>query len=175
MSWFNFSFEASVERHIVGKYTYTVVFLDPSLEGELPFAEHPKLRFDGEINDHPISAAWQPVRGRHFAMLSKTLLKETGLTVGDRVEVRFRVADQEAVDMPAEIMAALAADDWFSALWQAMTAGRRRAFCHMVGDAKSPEVRARRMATLLAALAENPDVNPMFVGRLHRKARPKAD
>jgi hypothetical protein len=171
MSYFDHEFEAVLERHDVGKYSYTVVFLDAAVQARLAFDEQPKLRFEGEINDYPVKAAWQPVRGRHYAMLSKSFLKETGLAVGSRVEMRFRIADQDAIDLPFEIEDTLKRDPGFNTLWQAMTSGRRRAFCHFVGDAKSDDVRARRMATLLDALAENPNVNPMFVGRYHRKAK----
>jgi hypothetical protein len=170
VSFFTHEFETAVVRHDVGKYAYTVVFLAPELAADLPFNDHPKLRFEGEINDHPLAAAWQPVQGRHFAMLSKSLLKDTGIAIGDRVSVRFRVADQDAVNLPSEIESELGSNSGFNGLWQAMSSGRKRAFCHFVGDAKSADVRARRMATLLAALADNPDVNPMFVGRHHRKA-----
>jgi hypothetical protein len=168
MSYFEHECEAVVTQHPVGKYLYSVVFLDPALATQLPFKQFPKLRFEGEANDHPFAAAWQPSKGRHFAMLSKSLLKETGLKPGDVVHIRFRVADQEAVDVPPEILAAIEGNPDFATLWNSLTPGRKRGFSIWVGDAKSADVRGRRLLALIEGLREDPALTPI---KLSWKAR----
>jgi hypothetical protein len=61
-----FSFEGEVVHHDVGTYRYTVIFLPADIAGQLPFAEHPRLRVTGEVAEIPFSGAWQPVRGRWY-------------------------------------------------------------------------------------------------------------
>jgi Domain of unknown function (DUF1905) len=95
VSYFTHEFEGVVQRHNVGTYVYTVVFLDPAIAGQLPFDQSPRLRMRGEINDHPIEAAWQPVKGRYYVMLSKPLLKAAELAVGSRATVRFSLVSRQ--------------------------------------------------------------------------------
>ncbi|MCU0832740.1 MAG: YdeI/OmpD-associated family protein [Rhizobiaceae bacterium] len=144
------------------------------LAADLPFKQFPKLRFEGEANDFPIAAAWQPAQGRHFAMLPKSLLKETGLKPGDAVHLRFRVADQDAVDLPDEIADALLTDAAFAALWNSLTTGRKRGFSIWVGDAKSAEVRQRRLKALIEGLHDDPGLTPIRLSWKDRAARKAA-
>jgi hypothetical protein len=169
LSYFPHVFETAIVRHDVGRYAYTVVFLDPALSPGLPFKQHPKLRFEGEINDQPFAGAWQPVKGRHYAMLSKALLKDTGLGLGDRVEIRFRIGDQEAVDVPDEILQAIAADAQVADIWSKMTAGTKRAFSHWVGDAKSKAVRDKRLLGMVDGLKADAKISPVELVRNLRK------
>ncbi len=64
MTGYPHAFEGRIVHHDVGTYRYTVVFLPTEIAAALPLAEHPRLRFTGEIGDVPLSGAWQPVRGR---------------------------------------------------------------------------------------------------------------
>jgi Bacteriocin-protection, YdeI or OmpD-Associated/Domain of unknown function (DUF1905) len=174
MSYFDHEFETVVAQHRVGKYNYAVVFLDPALVADLPFKQFPKLRFEGEVNDFPLAAAWQPSQGRHFAMLSKTVLKETGLKPGDVVHLRFRVADQGAVDPPAEILAAIEGNPAFAATWEALTSGRKRGFSIWVDSAKSTAVRQRRLLALIDGLREDPALTPIALSWKDREKRKTA-
>ena len=104
------AFEAAIVHHNVGSYRYTVVFLDDSLVPQLPLDRYPRLRVSGEVGEVPFEGAFQPVRGRWYVMLNKQLMSDGGFAIGDIVEVRFRVEDQEAVDVPAELTERLARD-----------------------------------------------------------------
>jgi hypothetical protein len=147
-----------VVRHDVGTYRYTVVFLPDELARLLPLDRHPRLRISGEVGDLPFSGAWQPVRGRWYLMLSKPLLRDAGLRLGDAAEIRFRVEDQEAVEVPEALRQALAADPLAEAAWRALSAGRRRGLAHRVAAAKTPATAARRLAEVLEALRAGPMV-----------------
>lgn len=152
MSFYPHHFEAEIVHHYVGTYRYTAVFLAADLIGALPLDRHPRLRVSGEIGDIPFSGAWQPVRGRWYLMLSKPLLKDGGFTVGDWVEVRFRVVDQEAVDMPDILERALNANADAMAAWQSASAGKRRGWAHRIANAKASATRQRRLDEVLKAL-----------------------
>ena len=93
-----------------------------------------------------------PVRGRWYLLVSKKAMKAAGVSLGDDVEVRFRIADQEAVDVPHDLERALEADAVALARWYALTPGKKRGLAFRVAQAKRPETRAKRTAEVLEAL-----------------------
>lgn len=155
------SFTAEVVHHDVGseRYRYTVIFVPQEVKADLPLAEYPKLRITGEIDDHPIDAALTPVRGEHYILLSKKLLAAIGKRLGDEVELRFRIADQGAVEVPERLSEALARDPAMRALWEASSAGKQRALAYMVASAKRAETQDQRIAKVGAVLRGEIDLN----------------
>jgi hypothetical protein len=145
-------FDATIVHHYLGTYRYTVVFLPDAIARELPFDRHPRLRISGDLGEVPFEGAWQPANGRWYLMLSKRLLKDAGVAVGDRVEVRFRVEDQDAVDVPSDLQRAIDADDLAAAEWAKLSAGKRRAWSHRVHAAKTGPTRLRRVVEVVDRL-----------------------
>lgn len=154
-------FTAEVVHHDVGseRYRYTVIFVPEEVKAALPLAEHPKLRITGEVDDYPIEAALTPVRGEHYILLSRKLLAAIGKRLGDEVELRFRIADQDAVEVPERLAAALARDPAMRALWEETTPGRQRALAYMVASAKRAETQDQRIAKAAAILRGVIDLN----------------
>ncbi|MEM9385451.1 MAG: YdeI/OmpD-associated family protein [Pseudomonadota bacterium] len=152
--FFDHEFEAPICHHDVGstRYRYTVVFLPDALKTVLPLEEFPRLRISGEVNDHPLEASLTPVRGEWYVLLSKSLLKAIDSTVGDTVAVRFRVADQDAVEVPASLRQALAGDAELEALWAASSAGKQRALAYRVASAKTAPTQEKRIREVFAIL-----------------------
>ncbi len=154
-----FAFEGPLSRHGVGKgervLWYAVLFLPPELAAELPFARHPRLRVEGEIADVPVAGAWMPTGdGRRYFIVSPAVRKATQARLGTLLDMRFRVADQDAVEVPEALARALAADPAAQAAWDVLTPGRRRGLAHLVGAAKTEPTRARRVAEVLAAMRD---------------------
>jgi hypothetical protein len=171
VSFYPHAFEGVVEHHFVGTLRYTVVFLPAELAAALPFDEHPRLRVSGEVNDVPFSAAWQPVRGRWYMMLSKTLLRDAELSVGGRAEVRFRVEDPDSVNVPEALADALAANASAEATWTELSAGKRRGFAHLVSSAKTARTQQKRLEEVLLAL-ETGDHSRVTPPKARRKPGP---
>ncbi|HEX8387649.1 MAG TPA: YdeI/OmpD-associated family protein [Sphingomonas sp.] len=155
--YFPYAFEGEVVHHDLGTMRYTAIFLPADLAAELPFDVNPRLRATGEVNDVAFAAAWQPSRGRWYMMLSKKLLREAGLSVGDMAEVRFRVEPADSVDEQPDIARALAADPALATAWDSLTPGRRRGWTHRVASATGAATRLKRVAELTAALSGGPD------------------
>lgn len=153
------SFEGPIDRFGVGKTRkvwYTVLFLPHELESELPFDAHPRLRVEGEIADLPVEGAWMPTGdGRRYFIVAPRVLKGAAIGVGDMVEMRFGVADQSAVDVPSELVAALARAPKAQAAWLALTPGKQRGLTHRIHGAKAPETRRRRTDEVIAVLSAN--------------------
>ncbi len=170
--WYPHIFDAVLERHGIGRTRqifYTVLFLPAELVAELPFAQHPQLRVEGEIAEVPMSGAFVSTGdGRRYIMVSPDLQRKAGVAFGDQVTMRFRVSDQGAVDVPAALASALTRDSAALEAWEALTSGRRRALAHLVGNARSERTRARRVAAILVTITGRP-VPPELavdVGRL---------
>lgn len=134
------------------------MFLPRDLQGELPLAAHPRLRVTGEIGEQAFEGALTPVRGDWYLLLSKKLLKAIGAVVGDTVEVRFAIADQDAVDVPQALERALAGDAEMRRLWDAQTPGKQRGLAYRVAAAKSDATRAKRIAEVFGILRGDLDM-----------------
>ena len=156
MSYFTHDFEDRISLQGVGikkVITYKVLFMPPHFENELPFKKFPRLRVEGEIADVPVRGAWMPVGdGRRYFIVSPEVKKQTGFDVGDVVEMRFRIDDQDHVDIPASLQHALREDDEANALWDKLTAGKKRMFTFHVSSAKTAPTEARRVAEAMEAI-----------------------
>ncbi|MFN4038911.1 MAG: YdeI/OmpD-associated family protein [Erythrobacter sp.] len=159
--YFPHAFTAEIVQHEVGseRYRYTVIFVPDEVKADLPLAEYPKLRISGEVDDHPIEAALTPVRGEHYILLSKQLLNIIGKGLGEEVELRFRIADQDAVGVPERLADALARDAAMRALWQGATPGKQRALAYMVASAKRAATQEQRIEKVAAVLRGEIDLN----------------
>lgn len=144
MSYYAHEFTGRLETHALGTMTYRVVFLPPEIEAVLPRAA--RLRFQGEIADVPVEAAWQPAPGRgKYAMVSPELCRAAEIAVGDPVEVRFNLVDPHKVDVPDDLAGRLRLEPDLLARWEALPPGKKRGMVHLVASAKTAETRRRRL------------------------------
>ncbi len=90
--------------------------------------------------------------GRRYFIVSPEIKEQTGLDVGDEVEMRFRVDDQDYVDMPLSLQAAL--DDISSTQWDKLTPGKKRMFINHVTSAKTARTQQRRISEAMLAISE---------------------
>ncbi len=149
-------FVGEIALHGVGKsrvITYKVLYLPPRFGSALPFKTYPRLRVEGEIADVPVRGAWMPVGdGRRYFIVSPEIKANTGLDVGDEVEMRCSVDDEDHVDMPDALKAALSADEAASAQWDRLTPGKKRMFTNHVLSAKTAPTELRRVNEAMAAI-----------------------
>lgn len=158
MDYFPHTFEGPIERHGVGRSRviwYNVLFLPQALASELPFDRHPRLRVEGEVADVAVAGAWMPAGdGRRYFMVSPPVLKAAGVGLGAVVEMRFRVDDQDRVDVPESLAAGLRSDLAARRVWDGLTPGKQRGVTHIVRGARTAETERKRVAEVLAALRE---------------------
>jgi hypothetical protein len=147
-----YSFKTKVDQHDFGKFAYTVVYLPKVLASKLPLDKNPRLRINVVISKTLIKGALQPTKKGWYFMLSNKILKKLGLAIGDEVKVNFTIANQDAVDVPDDLLLALAHDPVAQSAWSALTPGRRRGFAYRVDSAKRKETRKQRIQELLELL-----------------------
>ncbi|MEM6907819.1 MAG: YdeI/OmpD-associated family protein [Pseudomonadota bacterium] len=151
-----YEFEAQIERFGVGVKRviwYNVLMLPDHLQSELPFDEYPRLRVEGEIADIPIANAFMPTGdGRNYVIVAPNVLKQAGVGLGDTVEMRFKIADQDHVDLPEALELALKRRTEASNAWDAITPGKKRMLAQHVLSAKTDKTRSKRVSEALEAL-----------------------
>ncbi|NRA31635.1 MAG: YdeI/OmpD-associated family protein [Parvularculaceae bacterium] len=156
MSFFTHEFEAPIEKFGVGKTKkiwYNVLFLPSDISATLPFDQYPRLRVDGEIADVPVNSAFIPVGdGRYYVIVGKDVLKQGDVRLGHIVSMRFGIADQDAVDVPDALAAALRNDQHAADAWAEITAGKKRMMAQHVKTAKTDPTRTKRVAEAIEAM-----------------------
>ncbi|MEM8685486.1 MAG: YdeI/OmpD-associated family protein [Pseudomonadota bacterium] len=156
--FFTHEFSSDIREFGVGKSRkvwYRVVFLPQAMESDLPFERFPRLRVDGEVADIPVNGAWIPAGdGRRYLILSPTVLKAARLKVGDMAHVRFRVADQDHVDVPQALLDEINQRPKEKKVWEGLTAGKKRALAFHVAGAKREDTIQRRVAEAMEAISE---------------------
>ena len=152
MSRFAYEFTGRVAKHSFGPWGYTVVFLPPELAAQLPLDENPRLRVRGEMDEYPFYGAWQPTGGQWYLMINKSVLKQGGYALGDWINVRFNIDDQDAVDLPEALVEALKKDRKLKNVWDQLTPGKKRGLAYQVSTAKTAATIEKRIQKLKETL-----------------------
>jgi len=137
-----------------GELFYTVLFLPQELIADLPLKQYPRLRIDGEMYEMPFEGALQPAKGRWYLLISQAFMKEHQLALGDLVEVRFNIGDQDHVDVPQELLAALEENKAAAKIWSTLTSGKKRGYASHVSSAKREETRGKRAQKMIGFILE---------------------
>ena len=151
---YDHEFEGSIVPHKFGRANFTVVWLPEELVPKLPFDVSSRLRIEASIGEFDFPAALQPAGGRWYLLLGKKTRKAAEVAVGETVLVRFRVVDQDSVDVPEPLQKLLDTDDDARANWEDATAGRRRNWAYRVSTAKRPETIAKRLKEVRREMLE---------------------
>ncbi len=143
------AFEGVVEPVHWGKATYTILRLPEAAVAALGATK----RVEGEIGEHWVNLALSraPVVEGVFLWAGSSLLDRTGIVPGEPVEVRLRPAPDDAVDTPEDVAAALRAAG-MTAVWEGLTAGKRRGMLYQIGTAKTALTRAKRIDAMIEGL-----------------------
>ena len=146
-----YSFEAMIEPLDWGKATYTILRVPADVAAALK-AEGAR-RVEGEINDYPVNfgLSTSPEVEGVFLWAGKTTMEAAGIAPFEPLEVRLRKADPDIVETPEDVLAALRAAGK-SAVWLALTAGKRRGLLYQVAIAKRAATREKRIEKLIAEL-----------------------
>jgi hypothetical protein len=151
-----YTFEGTIAKFGVGKTRkiwYNVVFLPEDIRALLPFDGRRPLRVEGEVADVPIANAFMPTGdGRYYVIVAPNVLKDGNVRLGDHVEMRFRIADQNKVDVPDALRLAVERDGQSARAWEALTPGKKRMLAQHIATAKTSGTVERRVAEAIEAL-----------------------
>lgn len=93
--------------------------------------------------------------GAAFLSVSAAVRAEAGIAGGDEIEVELAIDDApRVVEIPGDLVAALADDSDAQAFLGGLTASQQQGFADSVTSAKKPETRQRRVDAAVIALRE---------------------
>ena len=99
-----------------------------------------------DVNGHEYRSTVAVTGGRHLISVSAAVRQATGLAGGDPIRVTLTVADTpREVDVPADLAAALAADERAGAFFATLSNSLQRYHVDNVTGAKTAETRQRRV------------------------------
>src|SRR3954465_10731044 len=120
-------------------------FLEVPFDAKAAFGKaRPPVR--ATVNGTALRTRLMVYGGRTYLGLTKAVLAEAGLALGDAVAVELERDDApREVELPPELEAALA-DPQVRAAFDALAFTHRREYAQWVAEAKRPETRERRVA-----------------------------
>jgi hypothetical protein len=86
--------------------------------------------------------------GQHYIRIKAKVRQETNTQIGDRIHVRFTVLDRAAVEIPADLMSALAAQG-MTAAFKSLPPGQQNFIVRRIGEAVKPQTREKRIQEAL--------------------------
>ena len=92
--------------------------------------------------------------GRNYVIVSPAVKEAASVGIGDWVEMRFKIADQDAVDIPEGLLEALKADADFRLAWNELTPGKKRGLSHHYASAKTDPTRLKRLNEIMDATTQ---------------------
>ncbi len=99
-----------------------------------------------DLDGHAYRSTVAVLGGRYLVSVSAAVRRATGLAGGDPVRVTLTVADTpREVDVPADLAAALAADEQAGAFFATLSNSLQRHHVDTVNGARTAETRQRRI------------------------------
>jgi hypothetical protein len=145
-------FQAAVSRHPWDDYPYHVITLPEEVVAQLP--KKGRLRADLTVGPVTFNCGLlsEGKEGGLYIMVSKKLLGEMEVKVGEEVAMKLRLVPYDRVDVPEELEAAIDAVPGARALWDAVTPGKKRGHIAALNRAVRPETKLRRAKEIVESL-----------------------
>lgn len=144
----DFSFTTKLER-LPSNLAYTALFLPFEMVALLP--KKGRLRVAGKINGTtPFNLAVLNLKeGPKYLMVGSQLRREAKIKQGDLVQVSFGLVDANLLEIPEELVIALAHDEDAKRIFDTFTVGYKRSLVHYITASKNIDVRIKRALELL--------------------------
>ncbi|WP_420179574.1 YdeI/OmpD-associated family protein [Paenarthrobacter sp. TA1.8] len=105
------------------------------------------------INGQSYRSSIAVMGGKYMVGVSSANRELTGAAAGDTVDVGLEVdTEPRVVELPADLTAALEAEPEAKAFYGTLNYSSQRRYVEPIGDAKTEETRARRIAKVVADL-----------------------
>ena len=142
------SFRAKIEGSEKGR-VYVVVPFNP----QTVWGSRPRYHVRGTINGGGVRGALEQVSKGYFLPLGPAYRRGRDLNVGDPIAVVLEPEGPQSENLAADIAAALAAEPKAVAFFDGLATFYRKNYLRWIDATKrSPEVRAQRIAGLIALL-----------------------
>ncbi|MBN1643143.1 MAG: DUF1905 domain-containing protein [Anaerolineae bacterium] len=112
----------------------------------------PRHHITGSINGHAVRGALDTDATQYVLSLGPAWCRDTGIGVGDQVEVQLAPEGPQFADLAPDIAAALAAAPVARAFYEGLATFYRKGYLRWVEGARKPETRAARIEELVSLL-----------------------
>ncbi len=137
------------ETTLAANGTNTGIEVPPELVERLGAGRRPPVAVD--LDGYAYRSTVAVMGGRYLISVSAAVRQATGLAAGDPVRVTLTLADTpREVDVPADLAAALAADEQAGAFFATLSTSLQRYHVDTVDGAKTAETRQRRIEKAVA-------------------------
>ncbi|WP_307824515.1 YdeI/OmpD-associated family protein [Geodermatophilus bullaregiensis] len=141
------------ETTVAASGNNTGIEVPPEVIDELGAGRRPPVVVD--VDGYEYRSTVGVVGGRHLVSISAAVRQATGLAAGDPIRVTLTVADTpREVAVPADLAAALAADERAGAFFATLSNSLQRHHVDTVTGAKTAETRQRRIEKAVALFRE---------------------
>ena len=141
-------FRATLESEADGGHFIRIPFNVPAT-----FGKRGQVPVHGTLNGSAFRASLFPYGGVYYLGVNKALRAAAQLNPGDSVRVVLERDDTpRAVKPPAELSRALKANPGAHAAWKRLSHTQKKEYVQSVEQAKKPETRNRRIASVIKAL-----------------------
>jgi hypothetical protein len=135
---------ATFETTVAAMGNNTGIVVPVEVIEQLGAGKRPPVLVD--VNGHEYRSTVAVMGGRHLISVSAAVRQATGLAGGDPIRVTLTVADTpREVDVPADLAAALAADERAGAFFATLSNSLQRYHVDNVTGARTAETRQRRV------------------------------
>ena len=143
-------FQATLLADPTGPGTYVAV--PPQVKDALGLKGRPKIQ--AVIAGHPYRGSLMPTRDGAFVLgVLKAIQQAEGLKRGDTITVELELDNApRVIEPPPDLAAALGRDQQAAMAWQNLSYTNRREIARSLEEAKKPETRERRLASVLSRL-----------------------
>jgi antitoxin component of MazEF toxin-antitoxin module len=144
---------ATFETTVASMGNNTGIVVPPEVIEQLGAGKRPPVRVD--VNGYEYRSTAAVMGGRHMIGISAAVRAATGLKGGDPIRVTLTVADTpREVDVPADLAAALAAEEGTAAFFAGLSNSLQRYHVDTVNGARTDETRQRRIQKAVALFRE---------------------
>jgi hypothetical protein len=147
------TFTTVVER-FAGTGTWTFANIPFNCVSE--FGKKGRIKVIGMLNGHDIQSTLMPHGdGRHFIILTKEIVKKSGIEIGDTISLSLEQdnAPQE-IETPKEFLELLTHNQEAGAYYHKLPPSHKKEYLNYIEDAKKEETRQRRMGKAIEMLQQ---------------------
>jgi hypothetical protein len=144
-------FAARVSKNDSGGHTAVVPFDPKAAFGRV------RAPVRATVNGHTFRTRLARYGGVDYIGFNREVREAAGIAAGDLLEIELELDEEpRPVDVPNELVAALAADADARAAFDALSPSHRRELAGWVAEAKRADTKARRVERTLQQLREQP-------------------
>lgn len=141
---------------LIGHSEIDAAGITPPFDVVAVFQRRGRVPVKGTINGFPFRSSLMNMGDGHMMAVNAQMRAGAHCKAGDTVDVVMEFdADERKVEVPAYLKKQIAADPAAKASWEKLSFTHQKEYVRAIEDAKKPETRERRIASMMEALRKN--------------------